>query len=251
VRSLKHIIAVVTVALPCLAIAAGGGYKVEPANVNLEDRASLQRGAKLFVNYCLSCHSASFMRYGRMGEDLGLDKEQLANNLMLASDKVGSGMHIAMQPDDASKWFGVVPPDLSVIARSRGPDWLYTYLMSFYKDDSRPFGVNNLMFPSVGMPHVMERLQGLRRLRDIGVDADGEPKARGTNPLRELVTDSEGTRSAGKFSKDTRDLVGFLTYLGEPAKLERYDLGMKVLIFLLILTFLCRALYKEYWKDVH
>ncbi|NKC16154.1 MAG: cytochrome c1 [Gammaproteobacteria bacterium] len=238
--------AFVALALLGSASAAGGNYDLMSARSDLSNQASLQRGAKLFVNYCLSCHSASFMRYNRMAEDLGLTEEQLISNLMFASDKSGSTMTVAMNEKDANKWFGVVPPDLSVIARSRGPDWLYSYFMTFYRDDARPFGVNNLVFPSVGMPHVMERLQGVQRLRELKED-----EVRSRDPKRELVLESEGSRSPGKFSKDMRDLTNFLIYVGEPVKLERYGLGIKVILFLLVLTFLTRALYKEYWKDVH
>jgi ubiquinol-cytochrome c reductase cytochrome c1 subunit len=241
---LRGIVTVFACLATVSALAAGGGYKPVSAKVNLDDQASLQRGAKLFVNYCLSCHSANFMRYNRVGADLDLTDEQVIDNLMFASDKIGNTMGISMASSDAESWFGVLPPDLSVVSRSRGPDWLYTYLMTFYRDESRPFGVNNLMFPSVGMPHVFERLQGIQQLK--AGDTHGS-----TNPLDALELAEPGSRSAAKFSKDMRDLVNYLVYLGEPAKLERYDLGMKVIAFLLLLTFLTRALYKEYWRDVH
>ena len=162
---MKRFIATIAMAASASAFAAGSGYEPVSARVNLDDEASLQRGAKLFVNYCLSCHSAAFMRYNRTGADLGLTDAQVAENLMFTTDKVGNAMTVAMSQTDAERWFGVVPPDLSVIARSRGADWLYTYMMTFYRDDSRPNGVNNLMFPAVGMPHVMERLQGVQQLR--------------------------------------------------------------------------------------
>ena len=228
------------------ALAAGGGYEPVSAGVDWSDQASLQRGAKLFVNHCLSCHSAGYMRYNRLGEDLGLSDDQVRDNLMFASDKTGELMHVAMGGADAERWFGVVPPDLTVISRARGPDWLYTYLMTFYRDESRPLGVNNLMFDSVGMPHVFERLQGIQQLKTF---KEGEPVP--SNPLKALELVESGTRSAGQFSKDMRDLVNYLNYMGEPAQLERYGLGVKVFFFLVVLTFLTRALYKEYWKDVH
>lgn len=232
--------------IPTAALAAGGGYDTLPARVDLDDRKSLQRGARTFINYCLSCHSASFMRYNRMGDDLGLTEAQVTENLMFTTDKVGNTMDVAFSPEDAQTWFGVTPPDLSVIARARGEDWLYTYLMTFYKDESRPFGVNNLMFPAVGMPHVFESLQGIQRLKPLAEGA--QPPS---NPLRALEIETPGSRSSGQFSKDMRDLVAFLVYMGEPAKLERYDLGMKVIFFLLIFLWAARALKKEYWKDVH
>jgi len=245
--SLKKTIAVALFALlPALVSAAGGAYKPVSARVDLSDAASLQRGAKLFVNYCLSCHSAEFMRYGRMGEDLGISEDQVKANLMFASKKIGDTMEVAFARADAQEWFGVVPPDLSVIARARGEDWLYTYLMAFYKDPSRPFGVNNLMFPSVGMPHVFEELQGVQRLKEVAADAHPS-----SNPLDALELETPGTRSAGQFSKDMRDLVNYLVYLGEPAKLERYGLGVKVILFLLVFLYAARKLKNEYWKDVH
>lgn len=227
------------------ALAATAGYQPADAQVDLDDRASLQRGARTFVNYCLSCHAASFMRYSRLAEDLQLDETQVIDNLMFATDKIGDQMKVAMPAADAEQWFGVVPPDLSVIARARGPDWLYTYLMTFYRDDSRPFGMNNLMFPLVAMPHVLETMQGVQELRE------GNGAAAGGDPIAALQVVQPGTRNPAQFSKDMRDLVSFLTYLGEPAKLQRYDLGMKVILFLLVFTLLARALYKEYWKDVH
>jgi ubiquinol-cytochrome c reductase cytochrome c1 subunit len=228
------------------ALAAGGGYQTVSVRVDLDDRKSLQRGARTFINYCLSCHSAAFMRYNRMGDDLGLTEAQVTENLMFTTDKVGNTMDVAFKSEDAQTWFGVIPPDLSVIARARGEDWLYTYLMTFYKDESRPFGVNNLMFPAVGMPHVFESLQGIQRLKPLAEGAHPP-----SNPLRALEIETPGSRSSGQFSKDMRDLVAFLVYMGEPAKLERYDLGMKVILFLLIFLWAARALKKEYWKDVH
>ncbi|MEM7504757.1 MAG: cytochrome c1 [Pseudomonadota bacterium] len=243
----KSFAIVLCMLVPALsAYGAGGGYKPVSARINLDDQSSLQRGAKLFMNYCLSCHSAHFMRYERMGDDLGLTIEQVTDNLMFTTDKIGSTMQVAFSTEDAERWFGVVPPDLSVVARSRGPDWLYTYLMTFYKDPSRPFGVNNLMFPAVGMPHVFEATQGVQVLKPV---AEGE--AAPTNPIDALEIATPGSRSAGQFSKDMRDLVAYLVYMGEPAKLERYDLGVKVIAFLLVFFFVARALKKEYWKDVH
>ena len=245
--SLKKTIAILAIALlPTIASAAGDGYKPVSAHVGLSDSASLQRGAKLFVNYCLSCHSAEFQRYARLGEDLGIPEADVKANLMFATQKIGNTMEVAFADSDAQEWFGVVPPDLSVIARARGEDWIYTYLMSFYKDTSRPFGVNNLMFPSVGMPHVFEGLQGVQVLKQLPEGAHAP-----TNPLHALELESPGSRSAGQFSKDMRDLVNYLVYMGEPAKLERYDLGMKVVLFLVIFFFALRALKKEYWKDIH
>ena len=248
---MKKRIAILLLCLaPAVTLAAGSSVKLEDANVDLDDKASLQRGARLFVNYCLSCHSAQFMRYNRMGEDLGLSEEQVRENLMFASDKVGSTMTVAMPADESTDWFGVPPPDLSVVARSRGPDWLYTYLISFYRDDNpaRPFGVNNLVFQDVAMPHVMWELQGIQKpvYKEV-VGQDGEPH----RVIEKLELAEAGTMEPGEFRRAMSDLVNFLTYMGEPAKLVRYEIGAWVLAFMVVFFFISYALYKEYWKDVH
>jgi len=237
------------------ALATGGGIRLLNAEVDLGDRAALQRGAKLFVNYCLSCHSASFMRYQRMGRDLGLSDEQVKKNLLFAGKKLGDQMTVAMRADDAKKWFGKAPPDLSVIARARGENWLYTYLMTFYEDPNRPVGTNNLVFDGVGMPDVLSELRGSQVLRahaaPEGQEAEGKepPGPRSVNETLQL--ERAGLMSPAEFRRAMKDLTGFLVYLGEPAKLERYRVGGWVLLFLVIFYWLCRGLYKEYWKDVH
>ncbi|MBT8421279.1 MAG: cytochrome c1, partial [Gammaproteobacteria bacterium] len=160
------LVSAVALLMPSLVVASGaGGVKLIDPDVDLKDKASLQRGAKLFTDYCLSCHSASFMRYNRMAADIGLTDEQVKKDMMFATDKVGDVMKVAMSADDAEAWFGVQPPDLSVVSRSRGLDWLYSYLLGFYEDPnpSRPFGVNNIVFPEVGMPHVLSGLQGVQK----------------------------------------------------------------------------------------
>ena len=229
---------------------AAGGEEAPliEAKVDLGDRASLQRGAKLFVNYCASCHSARFMRYGRMGEDLGLTEEQVRANLMFASDKPGDPILATLGAEDASAWFGVVPPDLSLTTRSRGPDWVYTYLMTFYRDESRPFGANNLVYPDVAMPHALVELQGVQaRKADAG--EDGHAASTGAGDLLELV--EPGSMSVAEYRRAVRDLVNFMVYVGEPAKLDRYVIGGWVLLFLFVFFVIARLLYKEYWKDVH
>lgn len=232
------------------AIGAGGSdVRHLEARINLDDQTSLQRGAKLFVNYCLSCHGAEYMRYNRMGKDLGLTDQQVAGNLMFTTDKPGSAMTVAMREDDGELWFGKAPPDLSVIARARGADWLYTYLMTFYEDESRPTGVNNLVFKDVGMPHVLGNLQGVQVLREASIKEKALPGIRSVNELLELV--SPGVMNASEYRTAARDLTNFLVYVGEPAKLVRYKIGFWVLIFLAVLYVLSRALYKEYWRDVH
>jgi len=233
---------------PMFSWASSGSNHLLEAKIDLADRPSLQRGAKLFVNYCLSCHSASFMRYNRMGRDLGLTDEQVIHNLMFTADKIGEPMNVAMSASDAKDWFGTTPPDLSVIARARGTDWLYTYLMTFYRDESRPFGVNNMVFKDVGMPHVLWELQGWQKpVYKSEVGEDG--KSRQVIDKLELVEPGELTPA--EYDKAVTDLVNFLAYMGEPAKLERQRLGVWVLLFLALLFVVSYALKKEYWKDVH
>lgn len=228
--------------------AASEGYPLDKANIDPTDTESLRRGATFFANYCFNCHSASLMRYNRIGQDLGYDEAQLESLFIFTGAKVGDLMKIAMQPDEAKRWFGVIPPDLSVVSRSRGVDWIYTYLRSFYKDDSRPWGVNNAVFKDVAMPHVLWELQGLQV------------------PQYEELTDSDGIKrkvianleiiEPGKLSKEAydtavRDLVNYLHYMGEPAKQKRLHLGKWVLLYLALFLIVVLLLKKEYWKDVH
>ncbi len=222
-----------------LTVFAEGAY-LDKAPVNLQDNASLQRGARIFTNYCLSCHSANYMRYNRL-ENIGLTKDQIKDNLMFASDKIGSTMKIAMRPEDAKVWFGVAPPDLTVIARSRTPDWLYTYLRSFYRDDSRPTGWNNTVFDKVGMPNVLWTLQGQQILKKPGVD--------GSRPEFELI--KHGKLTQAEYDATVGDLVNYLTWMSEPARLKRMEIGVDVLLFLGLFFILTYYLKKEFWKDVH
>jgi ubiquinol-cytochrome c reductase cytochrome c1 subunit len=235
-----RLFALIFALLPSLALAAGGGAKLMSANTDLSDMASLQNGAKLFVNYCLNCHAAEFMRYKRMGDDLGLSEEQVKENLMFTSDKWGEPMKAALDKTAAKTFFGVVPPDLSVIARARGVDWLYTYLMSFYLDPKKPTGVNNLVFPDVGMPHVLWELQGWQVLNHETHELEPADKSDA----------AANQKRAEEYRKTVRDLVAYLEYMGEPAKLVRYDLGWKVLVFLFIFLIVAYLLKKEYWRDV-
>jgi len=247
---MRKIIAALVLSLaPLAALAAGGtGVPLQQANIDPEDKASLQRGAQLFVNYCLSCHSAAYQRYNRTGRDIGLTDEQVKANLMFAADKIGELMEVAMRKEDASVWFGTAVPDLSLVARSRGVDWLYTYLLSFYADPSRPFGVNNIVFRDVGMPHVLWGLQGLQAAVYKEVEGhDGEK----TEMFDKFELVQEGTMTEVEYKRAMRDLVNFLAYVGEPAKLERIRLGYWVLGFLLVFFVVSYLLKKEYWKDVH
>jgi len=218
-----------------LAVAAGPSSKLDKVDIDLTDKASLQRGAHTFMNYCLSCHGASLMRYNRMAKDLGLTDDQVADNLMFVTDKIGETMQIAMRPEDAKRWFGVAPPDLSVIARARGTDWLYTYLRTFYLDDSRPMGTNNRAFKDVGMPHVLWEQQGYQ-----AIDEEGH-----------LSVAQEAALSPRQYDMMSRDLVNFLAYISEPSKLQRLALGKWVLLYLAIFFVIALALKKAYWKDVH
>ena len=245
---IRKLLVVWLVVLPGLVMASGGGTHLDRAHVDIGDQASLQRGAQLFVNYCLSCHSAAFMRYNRMGKDLGLSDELVANNLMFATEKPGDLMTVAMRGKDAKHWFGTAIPDLSLVSRSRGVDWLYTYLRTFYVDDSRPFGVNNLVFEDVGMPHVLADLQGMQKAVFHTVkDAYGTEH----EVIDHLEVVSPGLMTPDEYDRAVRDLVNFLAYTGEPAKMERERLGGKVLLFLVVFFVVALMLKKEYWKDIH
>ncbi|MCP4287984.1 MAG: cytochrome c1 [Gammaproteobacteria bacterium] len=238
----KLIVGFLLATIPLLGMASGGAH-LDDADIDMGDQASLQRGAKYFVNYCLSCHSAKYQRYNRTAKDLGLSEDEVKENLMFTTEKIGETMDIAMDPQDANTWFGVIPPDLSVISRARGVDWLYTYLRSFYIDESRPFGVNNIVFPDVGMPHVMWKLQGTQKA--VFKDHDGQK----VFEKFELV--SPGTMSLEEFDVAMRDLTAFLSYVGEPIQMERKRIGVWVLLFIAVFFVLAYLLKKEYWKDVH
>jgi len=233
--------------LPSLTMAAGPSVPLMDANIDLKDNASLQRGAKLFMNYCLGCHQMQYQRYERTFRDIGIPTEIGQEQLIFDGSKVGSHIKNAIDKDDAAKWFGAAPPDLTLIARVRGTDWIYTYLKSFYKDESRPFGVNNVVFPSVGMPHVLQELQGLPTPITEEVEEHGHTvtKVVGTE------TDGSGEMSDDEYDRAARDLTNFLAYVGEPSRLESEAIGIKVIGFLVILFILAFMLKKEYWRDVH
>lgn len=243
----KLIVAFLMAIAPVLGLASGGAH-LDDANIDLSDQASLQRGAKYFVNYCLSCHSAKYQRYNRMAKDLGLTDEEVKDNLMFTTDKIGDTMSIAMDPVAAADWFGTTPPDLSVIARARGVDWLYTYLRSFYLDDSRPFGVNNVVFPDVGMPHVLWELQGAQKAV-YKTEKDSAGNDHDVFDHFEQVT--PGSLSPEEYDTMSRDLTAFLAYIGEPIQMERQRMGKWVLLFIAVFFVLAYLLKKEYWKDVH
>jgi ubiquinol-cytochrome c reductase cytochrome c1 subunit len=232
---------------PAWVFAAAGGVHLDKANIDPNNIQSLQRGAKMFVNYCLSCHSAELMRYERIGKDLGIEEKLVAENLMFTGGKTGDLMTVATADADSKEWFGIVPPDLTVIARSRGVDWLYSYMRSFYRDDSKIIGVNNLVFPDVGMPHVLWELQGWQDPVIATVkDHDGHETKTVSLELTE-----PGLMSPKEYDRAIRDMVNFLDYMGEPAKHERRSLGVKVIMFLLLFLVVAYMMKREYWKDVH
>jgi ubiquinol-cytochrome c reductase cytochrome c1 subunit len=244
----KLIVAFLLAMAPMLGLAAGGGAHLDDADIDLSDQASLQRGAKYFVNYCLSCHSAKYMRYNRMAKDLELSETEVIENLMFTTDKIGDTMKIAMSAEQGEDWFGTAPPDLSVITRARGVDWIYTYLRSFYLDEKRPFGVNNIVFPDVGMPHVLWELQGAQKAV-FKLEKDSQGNEHEVFDHFEPV--SEGLLSAEEYDQVVRDLTAFLSYVGEPIQMERKRLGVWVLLFIAVFFVLSYLLKKEYWKDVH
>ncbi|MCY4753486.1 cytochrome c1 [Pelomonas aquatica] len=221
----------------------------------MSDMAALQTGAKLFVNYCLNCHSAAYMRYNRM-RDIGLTEVEIKNNLLFAADKVGETMKVSLDPREAKAWFGANPPDLSVIARSRadgakgsGADYLYTYMRSFYRDDTKATGWNNLAFPSVAMPHVMWELQGQRaaRFEEAADPHDHEKKVHVFAGYEQLTP---GKLTEHQYDEAVADLVAYLQWMGEPAQGQRFQLGVVVLIFLGLLTVFAWRLNASFWKDV-
>lgn len=245
---MKKWIVILFAMLPSLALAAGAGVHLDSANNDMSDKASLQNGAKLFANYCLGCHSTQYQRYERVATDLGIPADLMKDNLIFDPEtKIGSLMVNSMPPKQAANWFGAPPPDLTLVARVRGTDWLYTYLRSFYADPSRPFGVNNTVFPSVGMPHVLEELQGIPSAVFETHMVDGEE----VQVIVDIETDGTGELSSGEYDNAVRDLVNFLEYSGDPVQLERHALGWWVMAFLVLFTIVVVLLKKEYWRDVH
>ena len=261
----KAILILLCAALPGISLAAGGEeVKLDAVKIDLNDKPSLQRGARLFVNYCLSCHSASYMRYNRVAADLGISEPLMLKNMVFIPDakgdlKIGALMKSNMPVDVAKAAFNTVPPDLSLEARARGPEWFYTYMRSFYRDDKRPSGWNNIVFPNVAMPHVLQELQGTQRAvyrtekSEMIVEQGGKKVKK---QIEEQIfdhfdIDKAGSMTAEQYNDAMRDLTNFMVYLGEPAKLVRYRLGISVLVFLAIFFVVAYLLKKEYWKDVH
>jgi ubiquinol-cytochrome c reductase cytochrome c1 subunit len=245
---MKRIIAAILIGLlPALAGAAGVKVALDKAPINPLDQNSLRNGAQLFIQYCLSCHSAQHQRWSRMGKDLGIAETEL-QGMLVGTDKVGDPMRVALRTDDAKVWFGTKIPDLTLVARVRGTDWLYTYLRGFYQDEKRPFGVNNRVFADVGMPHVLAGLEGVKR--PVYKDETGKD-----GKLHKVVSGYEyvvrGSLTGEQYDAAVRDLVNFMAYIAEPAKPARQRWGVWVIAFLVLFTGLAYLLKKEYWKDVH
>ena len=238
---------VLSVALSASALAVSQGYPIQTLDIDIHNRNTLQRGAKYFVNYCLSCHSSRYARYKWVGRDLGLPEDIVKKDFIFTDSKIGDLMIVSMPDEGARQWFGAVPPDLTLVSRARGKDWIYTYLKAFYLDDSRPMGVNNAIFQHVAMPHVLWELQGWQKpIYQVQTDEQGRE--------RKIITDFElvkpGTLSPQEYDRVVRDIVTFLAYLAEPASLDRQRIGIWVILFLIALFVVVYLLKREYWKDV-
>ena len=249
----KQILTLILSVMPTFAFAAGGGVHLDSAPIDISDMESVKRGAKHFVDYCLSCHEASYMRYNRIARDTGMTDAELRVELIFTTNekgeptKVGSLMKVAMTDDYARNVFGTAVPDLTLTARARGADWVYTYLRTFYMDPYRPTGNNNLVFPDVGMPNVLSSLQGVQKAVYKTETRQGVE----VETVDHLELAQAGSMTAEEFDVFVADLVNFMVYLAEPVQNERRSLGIKVLIFLVIFFVLAYMLKKEYWKDVH
>lgn len=235
-------------AAPTLSLGASAGAQLEKAHTDVANAASLQRGARNFVNYCMGCHSAKYVRYSRLAADLGLSEAQVIENLMFTGERVHDTMQTTLQPELAARWFGTAPPDLTLIARSRGTDYVYTFLKSFYLDPKRPTGVNNLVLPGTSMPHVLWKLQGYQAaVYDGESDAAHETVHK---KFKGFELAQPGTLTPQEYDRFVLDTVNFLEYIGEPMQLKRRSLGFQVLAFLLVFFLLAFLLKKDYWKDV-
>ncbi len=228
------------------ALASEGSATFERANNDVSNVASLQRGARNFVNYCLGCHSAKYVRYNQLARDLGMSEEQVIANLMFSAAKPTETMDIAMRSGDAQRWFGQAPPDLSLLARSKGVDHIYNFLRSFYLDPSRPNGVNNLALPNASMPHVLWELQGLQ----TAIFKEEEHNGTTHSVFSKFEPASTGTLTPDQYDDFVRDTVNFLDYIAEPMKLKRQNLGLLVITFLLVFGLFAYLLKLEIWKDV-
>ena len=272
---IAFVVAAVAAIVPMTAFAAEGEGLLE-ANTHLTDQASLQHGAKLFMNYCSGCHSLKYMRYSRIGEDLGLTEKQVTDNLNFTGAKYLDHINVSMKPDDATAWLGKTPPDLSLTARSRGPNWIYTYLKSFFMDEARPSGWNNTLLQNAAMPNVLWQLQGTqypvlepKSHKQVDCEAATDQDCKGGKKdqafcptghmeyqgqcIKELVVadDHKGQMSPEEYDQAARDISAFLQYAAEPASMQRDSYGVWVVLFLVVFTFLTYLLKHEYWRDVH
>lgn len=253
----KLIIAFCLALLPTSVFAAGGDVHLDHVDLDSTDTASLQSGAQIFTNYCMGCHSARFSRYGRVAEDLGIPADLYKENLVFdSSAKMGDLMTIAMPKDQSKQFFGAAPPDLTMVARVRGTDWLYTYLRTFYRDDSRPWGVNNKTFPNVGMPHVLLELQGLQECAPgpIAGHEKVDPltgQLLAEDPCGSLKVTKEGSMTPDEYDQAMYDLVNFLAYTAEPMANDRKRIGVYVLLFITLFGIFAYLLNREYWKEIH
>jgi ubiquinol-cytochrome c reductase cytochrome c1 subunit len=226
-------------------VVAEEGEGMPAANTRVDNTASLQRGARLYFNYCSGCHSIKYMSYSRLGEDLQLNEDEILKSFAFTGAKIGDQVIANMPVDNAQQWFGKAPPDLSLEARAKGPDWIYNYLKSFYLDPSRPTGWNNTVFPNVSMPNVLWELQGVQRAEFSQARAGEDAH------VEKLDLVSKGKLSAADYDEAARDLTTFLEYVGEPAALKRESIGVWVILYLAAFTFLAWLLKHEFWKDVH
>lgn len=257
-KSFSRIIIALTSAMAINVYAAGSSIEIDAPEMNPNDHASLQRGAKYFVNYCSGCHSLEYMRFNRLAKDLGITdaegnilEEVLKKDLIFGPQKVADSLTVAMSPEDAKKWFGVAPPDLTLESRLRGPEWVYGFLRSFYVDPSTQWGVNNVVFPGVAMPNILGSLQGEQQpvFETIEIDVEGGKMQ------QKIVTGVEsatgGKLTPQEFDNMVYDIVNFLTYTADPGKVERHRIGFYVLLFIIVFTLFAYLLKREYWKDIH
>jgi ubiquinol-cytochrome c reductase cytochrome c1 subunit len=244
---MKKLIVLLSMMVCTSAFANTSEVHLDKANYDLTDKVSLQKGMQLFNNYCLGCHQMQYQRYQRAFQDLDVPLDLGSENLMFTQEKAGEHIINAMPTESGAKWFGAPPPDLTLVARVRGADWIYTYLRSFYADKSRPFGVNNLVFPEVAMPHVLQELQGLPSKTTEQHLVDGEMVERYVG----LKSDGTGIMSSEEYDAAVLNLVNYLVYTGEPTRLQSENIGRYVMLFLLVLLVLVYLLKKDYWRDVH
>ncbi|MEY3721945.1 MAG: hypothetical protein RL618_2464 [Pseudomonadota bacterium] len=252
-KLLKKLLAALAL-VPAMTLASEGGFPLDRAPDRSNDLSALQNGARLFVNYCLNCHSASLVRYNRL-RDIGLSEQQIQDNLLFTSDKVGDLMKVSLSEKDAKTWFGAVPPDLSVIVRAKassqgsGADYVYTYLRTYYQDDARATGWNNLVYPNVGMPHVLWELQGVRNAKFVE-EKDPHDASKSIHKFAGFEQVKPGKLSSQAYDAEVADLVGFMEWMSEPVKSKRQKLGVWVLLFMAGLVFLTWRLNASFWKEV-